>query len=271
MPAAPQRTKHSLMLSCGRPQLPRRGGRPHGQPRPSVPQQAIWAVLYGADSEAPVVRALPSRPGASQQAGGPMRLAAIDGAMQLDDMDRDQLSEVARTLGHPAATWERLVAKPAHQARPQSLSGVHGLGALPWHTDGAVAVHPPRYVILLSATGSSVSTELLELEATEHVQLVRDLERLHLRVTIPCGRVRYVPAVILTSGRPVVRWDVRVAAPPKTQLGELVSSGLRASRPTRTIAWQPGRAVVIDNRRTLHRRPVVPTGVERELERLYVY
>ena len=68
--------------------------------------------------------------------------AIVDGGSRAD------AECLARQLGIVQGTWERLVVRDANDAGPWSLSGVFGRSAFPWHTDGAVASVPPRYVVM---------------------------------------------------------------------------------------------------------------------------
>ncbi len=189
----------------------------------------------------------------------------------LDDVGRGDLIDYAHGLGTPSTEWQVLTARDADRARPQSLSGVHGRNAFPWHTDGATALHPPRYVILLceGTDGPVEPTELLDLASEP--PLVSLLHKVSLRITDAQGRVRYLPAATRTAHGPIYRWDTRVAQGHPLTRHDEISDALATAEPTLTVEWHARLAIVFNNGHNFHRRPAVRAHQHRRLARLYIY
>jgi alpha-ketoglutarate-dependent taurine dioxygenase len=158
-----------------------------------------------------------------------------------------------------------LLARDRSSAAAWSLSGAYGLGAFPWHTDGALSTNPPRWLVLRAVTLERPTwTEILAPDA----DLIAQLRRTVLRGTDRLGRVRYLPALTRRpDGVDRVRWDVRTC-PPVTGLKMTHVEQKPASA---LVEWQVGRLLIIDNARVLHRRPSVAEAGERRIERTYVW
>jgi Taurine catabolism dioxygenase TauD, TfdA family len=154
--------------------------------------------------------------------------------------------------------------KEPGKSRNWSLSGTYGLGAFPWHTDGAIASTPPRWMLLKAMHISYPTfTDLL----VPDPEMIIALRGTILRAKDKFGRVRYLPAAVHESGLGHrVRWDPRTCTP---RTGIAIEDVERRS-PTERIAWNIGRMLVVDNFQILHRRPAVEKG-KRMLERTYVW
>ncbi|MDP9821052.1 TauD/TfdA family dioxygenase [Nocardioides massiliensis] len=156
-----------------------------------------------------------------------------------------------------------LVPKPKATSDPWSHSDLYGYGAFPWHTDGAVATTPPRWMVLECERLERAShTELLDLPA----ELLDRLRRLPMRVRDRNGRVRFLSAYRVVNGVRCLRWDPRVCVVKDTELSHLIGQ----QPPTVLCEWAAGRVVIVDNWRLLHRRPAVDPGAARTLLRTYV-
>lgn len=182
--------------------------------------------------------------------------------------------DVAETLGGRVSPWETLRPKTTTEARSWSLSGCYGMGAFPWHTDGAIDSMPPRYVVLrcVDPGVDGESTEVFSFGVmTGPTQAVRDLLiRIVLEVQGRNGKKKYFPA-LRTGIDPVVRWDPRICAGrPRSIYAEALAL-LEETPATHTIRWEQGLAVVIDNWNSIHRRLAVNDGSTRTLERAYIY
>ena len=188
--------------------------------------------------------------------------AARDGFYVLDDhLTSDDLVEPTPDyrLSAPVDLWAA-----ASQASPWSLTGRYGRGAFPWHTDGAIARRPPRFVVLQNITVSAVPTEL----ATVSSEVLGRLASVALRARDRYGHTRLLSAVERTVGGSLMRWDPRacpVAAGPRGV------ESLMAELPTEfEVGWDHRRTMIIDNWRVLHRRPHVPEVAQRGLRRWYL-
>jgi alpha-ketoglutarate-dependent taurine dioxygenase len=189
----------------------------------------------------------------------------------VDGHSRADAESLARQLGVVQGTWERLVARDVNDAGPWSLSGVFGRSAFPWHTDGAVASVPPRYVVMRYEGLEPVEgTHLLDC-TVEGGFLLRLAGRMALRITNARGYVRYVPALSDESGRSLMRWDPRVATPLPSKPAAEMEAALASLAPTETVKWIPSRTLFFRNDTLLHARPAVPPAQSRTLQRLYIY
>ena len=182
----------------------------------------------------------------------------------LSDQPVDRPQSLFARLGQPGS-WRLLTPSEHHAARPNTFSGIHGLGVFPWHTDGAIAVRPPRYLVLLGGSESQAATEIADLDSRP--LLVKSLTRVVLRTTADFGRMRYVSAVERTDSRLRFRWDpdkLKICSPGDGPPVELV-------QPCAAVTWTTGKLLIVDNWRCLHRRQAVKDGDERVLRRLYIY
>lgn len=79
--------------------------------------------------------------------------ALCTGALDFESLQR---------LGRPSAP-ETVTARHTSSARLGSLSANYGFGEFAWHTDGAIALAPPRWAVLRAIRLSDPTwTELLD-------------------------------------------------------------------------------------------------------------
>lgn len=171
---------------------------------------------------------------------------------------------VANALGHSESS-ELLIPRTRGESRPRTHSATVGYDAFPWHTDGAVALYPPDWLVLRGVRFVSPTwTELVD----PPIPVVRLLSRTVLRAQPGSGRARYFPAHLPStrSTRSRVRWDESKCRPNRADIGETV----RQLRPTACVTWHESQILVIDNARLLHRRPAV-VDKHRAIERIYVW
>lgn len=155
-----------------------------------------------------------------------------------------------------------LTPKDPADARPRSLSGVYGRGAFPWHTDGAVAADPPRWLGMYSSASSAVATEILD----PSPDLLDTLSRTTVRATDASGQtVMRVAMMNVSENLTRVRWDPRACPSGDPELDALVEAEVATGHAT----WAGDTWVVIDNFRLLHRRPSAFSDPSRELHRYY--
>lgn len=176
---------------------------------------------------------------------------------------RDAPDELIAGLGRPD---QPVLLRPTDRdgARRWSLSGTFGHDAFPWHTDGAISSHPPRWLVLRPVRLSEpTATELLSPSA----ELRERLERTVLLAKDHAGRARYLPALISTKDGHRLRWDPRTCRSRSTAVARDVAAAL----PTSVVTWELGITLVIDNYKLLHRRPAVTAAAQRLLERTYVW
>lgn len=197
---------------------------------------------------------------------------AKDGVLQRDNHDVASALELLNSIG--AVDSDRisiLNPKSVEQSDPWSLSGVYGRESFPWHTDGAISRLPPRFVALLALAcdADSASTELLDVVNDLPDGLHRDIRTWVHRGADRFGRVYTYRATETHSGERLYRWDERIFAPGSDRARE-VSRLLSEVTPSRTVTWQPGRLVIFNNWRFLHRRSAVRMNEKRSIWRAYV-
>lgn len=155
--------------------------------------------------------------------------------------------------------------RPANEGRRGTFTSNHGFGGFPWHTDGAIADEPPRFILLSSPVASDTPTELLRLSRGVPVlEALRGLVLFTRHI-----RPRYFRAVDTTQDMLRVRWDpdkLTVVSPSPPEFATLPSS------PDARIEWREGTVALIDNWRCLHRRPQLSDGDKgRVLFRTYIH
>lgn len=172
----------------------------------------------------------------------------------------DELEEISKSLGRSSPV-EVLTARASGVG--WSHSDVYGYQQFPWHTDGAVSLDPPRWVVLTAiAVREDTRTEVLR----PGPALMKKLRSATLRVRDRRGAVRYLPAAVREAHGHRLRWDPRVALPTRSGL----LADVENAAATAHISWTLGRSAIIDNHRILHRRPQVTAGIERTLTRYYI-
>ena len=155
-------------------------------------------------------------------------------------------------------------------ARSRTLSGAHGRGTFPFHTDGAAEHRPPSYVALWSPEHYETATLLIDGE--DHALALPVLERCW--VVTPGGRrcpFYAIPRVVRDSR---VNWRFNQdCMSPAGQVDALPgASALFSSVPSIRIEWNKADAIIFDNRRMLHSREAIsPRDESRTLLRLRVY
>jgi hypothetical protein len=176
------------------------------------------------------------------------------------DGSLDVLFEGVGRFGSP--TLVRSVDR--REAPGWSMSGVYGRDAFPWHTDGAISSHPPRWLALRPVEFSEpTTTELLEPDAK-----LRDrLKGTVLVARDHAGQARYLPALMPIKDGYRLRWDPRTCHSRSSE----VARDIACAGPTAVFAWKPNVTLVIDNYKVLHRRPAVAVDAYRVLERTYVW
>ncbi|WP_414731645.1 TauD/TfdA family dioxygenase [Williamsia sp.] len=97
--------------------------------------------------------------------------------------------------------------------------------------------------------------------------LRRELHRLTLLIRQETGRKAYLPAII-SEGRNQwrLRWDPRatIHGPDEAR------SAVESAQPTDEVVWQPGRTLILNNHRVMHRRPAVSSAAGRVLVRTFI-
>lgn len=181
-------------------------------------------------------------------------------------MTQDLLSKVADY----ESKFDKILSPRRRTDARNTLSDLHGFGAFPWHTDGAVAVTPPRYIALLGhcVDVHASPTELVDLTAASQVDGL--LKARLLRVRLASGQIRRLRCSEMRGGVRLRRWDPRHYFGDRQDMATTILT-LEELQPTHSIEWLTGRLAILDNWRFLHRRPEVNPQVNRAIWRGYGY
>jgi len=198
---------------------------------------------------------------------------------------RGEMERLAQSLGTPIPPGpgypivHSLTPKYRSEAKPRSLSGLHGLDAFPFHSDCAHWKKPARYVLLRCARASSgcSGTQLLDSRALPLTPT--DWTALEHAVWVVRGGSTAFLAPIVERTYPDahdfrVRFDrgcMKPAHPTFASAGVILERAAHTAVGI-TVTWEPGLTVVIDNWRCLHGRDAASDLdlQDRELERVLV-
>jgi alpha-ketoglutarate-dependent taurine dioxygenase len=173
------------------------------------------------------------------------------------------LLQLGNSLGHPVPmrrtqAIEELSPRDSQDAKSNSLSRIHGLGAFPLHTDYAHWIVPPRFIILGCASpGSSEAPTLIR--AFHDIQLnEKELELCKVATfVVRNGRQSFYSTILEQSGL-FIRFDqgcMKPVSDEASEASEIMLSRLAAAEPA-AVNWQLGKVLIIDNWRALHGRGV---------------
>jgi hypothetical protein len=195
-----------------------------------------------------------------------------DVAEVCDDLEL-RVERIAKLLGEPikgraGRLVDALAPMDKEKAKPSSLSVIHGLGAFPFHTDGAHLLQPPRFLVLICAAPGA---------APEPTTLVRfqDLklgpaERGSLEATPFLFRngQRSFYSTIYTSTRPFIRFDEGCMVPtgPEGRRAMAAIADYARGANWSAVHWRAGGVLIIDNWNVMHGRG--SAGSEASVDRL---
>jgi hypothetical protein len=193
---------------------------------------------------------------------------------------REHMLSLAKSLGMPTETDDghlvkRLKPLDSINARSNTLSAHHGLGAFPLHTDTAFWPEPCRYLVLRVLGDKRRVTTVITFDdlfkctipdanslADHSVWLMKTgRKKFYCSMHFPCRRGkgwRYDPVCMVPANQS--------ANEISREMYCLAHSGIGFP-----IPWEQGTAVVIDNWMALHGRGESPENEgARVLERIYV-
>ncbi|MFD6178476.1 MULTISPECIES: TauD/TfdA family dioxygenase [unclassified Isoptericola] len=167
-----------------------------------------------------------------------------------------------------AGESEVAVLRPTAQtdANPASLSAQVGLGQQPLHTDGAHMRRPPEIVALWCTEPSATPTRLW----TGAWDVAQKFDSAGIFMVQPGG----TPWLTRAVENQRLRFDPGCMTPCDAMARRLDTT-LRNPSPDEVMAFEwnePGKILVVDNRRMLHGRGAVdPADIERALNRIALY
>lgn len=200
-------------------------------------------------------------------------VAAVWKGSRLCDAD---LLDLAEALGGATSSKRNpepirsIVPVDVKNAPPNTLSSRHGLGAFPFHTDGAHWRVPPRYLLLYCEDAGRTRRPTLLL--TAKVLLAGHLRALLLNEiwTVSDGRRAFLTRAASRTAS-TLRLDVACMRATSRFSSTRLQEEIEQS-PRWQVEWADGQLLLIDNRRCLHARsgPSNQDGRERVLKRILV-
>lgn len=193
-------------------------------------------------------------------------LLSVRGWVELCFPAREDLLVLAATFGEPCSLRrdgpliDRLSPTQRQSARPGTMSSYFGIGAFPFHTDGAYLRVPPRFIVLRLAPGSRSQRPTLLFDGASLGTSREEKQALARDVWFVRGGIRnFLSSVVndtVIPGHIVVRFDrccMTPATPHSRELARILDIALESNNPVQ-IDWIEDRALVLDNWRMLHAR-----------------
>lgn len=176
------------------------------------------------------------------------------------------LTEVPVRRGDPTVTMLRPLSRDDAQAN--SLSAKYGKGGQPLHTDGAHLAKPPDVVVLACEGTSDTPTRLWRI-------------RRSLSAPVPLDKMKH-GVFLVTNGKDSFfstaysdsrfRYDPGCMVPCDARARKTVRYFEAAIESVIEHSWdEPGKVLVIDNRKALHARASVIDDPHREVQRVSFY
>ena len=159
---------------------------------------------------------------------------------------------------------------PERNARPGTLSAVHGWKPFPPHVDGAHLESPPRLVVLWCAADDERRPTLLYRWSDVEAMVERNLIEREV-FEYRSGRSSRV-STIVSGDREYVRYDPGCMRPATKRASDLLKliGTILTDQPPRMIQWVAGDGVVIDNWSMLHARGTPENSGSRQLLRMWL-
>lgn len=143
----------------------------------------------------------------------------------------------------------------AEDAKPQSLSAIHGMDAQPLHTDGAHLRVPPKVIVLHAEQTSTTPTMLLRYPFQHGLSGSDGL------FLVASGEDRFL--AIAYSNEAGLRFDPGCMTPQDQRARQLHRTIEEARTEAEAFNWsEPNTFLMIDNTRVLHGRAAVSADDE---------
>jgi L-asparagine oxygenase len=197
------------------------------------------------------------------------RCLLTDGFCRVRLTSSEAVLRLASGLGKPVPmrvgrdVLQRLRPVPRHDARRRSLSALHGVGAFPFHTDGAHWIRPPHFLVMRCVDPGAGKRPTTIVDSHNIPLLPSERALLHRAIFIVDGDDNSRPFLdSILSDRwgtsSAIRFDEGCMRPAHASFG-LASALLKEAmrrRPVASIEWRMDDGVVIDNWRCLHARAI---------------
>jgi Taurine catabolism dioxygenase TauD, TfdA family len=175
-------------------------------------------------------------------------------------------TEVSVRQGAPTVTTLRPLNRDDAQAN--SLSAKYGIGDQPLHTDGAHLANPPDVVVLVCEGTSDTPTRLWKMKRSVYVPIPPDHMR-HGVFLVANGKDSFFSTAY---SYPRFRYDAGCMVPCDARARETVRYFEAAMESVIEHSWdEPGKILVIDNRKALHARASAINDPHREVQRVSFY
>lgn len=202
-----------------------------------------------------------------------------DGFASVEGIEAADLLSFANGLGQPQAdTNDPAIVRDLHpvaasRAAPNTLSGRHGTGTFPFHTETAYWRHPARYVLLYCVNPGAGGRPTVVKDVLAPLS-VRDLKALSSELWVVGKRRRpFLTCLVEAVGSRVrLRFDADCMRPvDQGAVGRaLMAEALDDATPV-AVEWHSGDLLILDNFRVVHGRgsSLVPDE-DRHLQRVLV-
>lgn len=187
----------------------------------------------------------------------------------------EELIQLARRLGRPACSrrggqlLDSLRPRERVEAPSPSLSAIHGLSALPLHSDGAHWPVPPRFIVMRAEGSSACATNILDTREVAWSDAESDL--LHRGVLLVRDGRRGFATTILSRRTSWLRFDEGcMSAGNGVGRQALALAREKLAEARVRIAWLRPTTLIIDNWRCLHGREAAQAIEGRVLQRVLV-
>ncbi|WP_460678410.1 Fe(II)-2OG oxygenase family protein [Mucilaginibacter koreensis] len=156
---------------------------------------------------------------------------------------------------------DTLIPKDTILANKPSLSMRYGLGAFPYHTDGAYLRVPPKYIMFRYEAGIDSPTPTIINPILKYT-CESELKPLEREFWFVRGRNLDFYSPIITANkehtRLFMRYDINCMISRKeTSVLEDIINSTRFKQKEVAIDWFPKKVLIINNWETLHKRPSV--------------
>lgn len=153
-------------------------------------------------------------------------------------------------------SFQEIRARPVHESHPNSLSGIYGMNAFPFHSDFAFRCKPPRNLVLYNPMGVEFKSRTLL--AMPDLSLPMLKRRMEMEVfLVKNGRASFYSPLLAGCG--LFRFDLNCIVPPGDSGSALLAdlNAMFESQNPISVSWIPGLALWVDNWKCVHSREAV--------------
>ncbi|WP_322894914.1 MULTISPECIES: hypothetical protein [unclassified Yoonia] len=197
----------------------------------------------------------------------------------MDELKERRFFALERSAGRPAQILRELLQqfdqpmlrysylRPGSISALKSLSGIHGFGEFPLHTDGAHLHHPPDFLVLMAPKVRTTPTlicdpqSVIDLNSEEAKQAVFSVKRQR--------RTYHVQFRVSKGGVSSIRYNPDIMIPKNIAAQDIQARMLELRKHAIKVQWEKFALLILDNRFMLHGRGQV-SGTASYMRRLEV-